>query len=239
MSESNDDFLTIKAPEHFWEPVPVSFFDSTEVDKDFWSDVPVSFVDSTEVDKDFWKPVQKQVIGKVSESIVENIKLPEMVLSEVKKDFLKTKLKHLFEKGHHYQVRGNGFCFINAIFSILIKKYPKVGDYDYNSFLILFQMILSNHGIVDESPDDLDAVLASRVTREVLAILGIHNASFAIFSLYDFTISFNVEHSEEEYPIYQKDLFCILHNEGHFSGIYYGESNTEELFDMLTFDMAQ
>ena len=221
MSILKNNLELIKTPEGFWDAVPVTF--------------PF---DSIETPEDFWKPVPSRTIGKVSESVIEGIELSKMVLSTTRRDFLRSKLIHLFHKGHHYQVRGNGFCFINAVFSILIKKYPIVADYDYNSFLILFQIVLAKHGMVDESPDDLDAVLASQITREVLAFLGIHNASFAIFSLTDFTVSFNVEHSDIENPVHRKDLFCILHSGGHFSGIYFNESDTEELYDMLTFDMA-
>jgi hypothetical protein len=235
MSILKNNLELIKTPEGFWDAVPVA---ASEIPEDFWGDVAVTFPDSIEIPEDFWKPVPREIIGKVSESIVEDIKLSEMVLSTTRRDFLRSKLIHLFDKGHHYQVRGNGFCFINAVFSILIKKYPIVADYDYNSLLTLFQIVLADHGMVDESPDDLDAVLASQITREVLAMLGIHNASFAIFSLTDFTVSFNVEHSDIENPVRRKDLFCILHTEGHFSGIYFEESDTEKLYDKLTFDMA-
>ena len=240
MQDSEFDFKSIKAPEGFWNSVPISPSipaPSNEED-DRWGDIAVPFIDSIKAPEGFWDPVPKKTIEKVSGSIIEDTKLSDMELHSSKKDFLSSKLKHLFGKGCHYQVRGNGFCFINAVFSILIRIYPTVANYDYDSFLKLFQMILKENGVVDESPDDLDAVLALTVTRKVLGFIGIHNTSFAIFSLNDFTISFNVGNSEIEHPVYRKDLFCILHNEGHFSGIYFNESDREELFDMLTFEMA-
>lgn len=145
--------------------------------------------------------------------------------------------KEIFDSVKLLQVRGNGWCSVNAMLASLIKIYPSLSSMKYEEIIDLFRMFLSDEGFHDQNPNDLDADLICKVMRNVLSTFGLLHASFAIFSTVDNTVKFSTDYDsvleKDLSSDHQENLFLILHEHGHFSGLYLIEPERIKLYGEL------
>jgi hypothetical protein len=180
------------------------------------------------IPKDFWDDVVIPDPKKLGDAITHNRQIDNNLLSGFE-SILPIPLFNSIKHGKYIGVRGNGLCGIYSILAEIIQTNTSFSNMNHDLLMEQITPIMEEYGIHDR-PSAIDADVLCNIMRVYIKNYlqdDIQHPSFAIFSLSDLTVKFDVTN---ESRCYMGNLITIVYNYGHFEGLIYSQKQKKKIY---------
>ena len=180
-----------------------------------------------EIPKDFWDIVAVQEPKKLGDAITLNRKINNLLSGF--ESILPTQLFNSIKHGQYIGVRGNGLCGVYSILAEIIQTNSTIHNMNHDLLMEQLTPIMEEHGIHDR-PSAIDIDVLCQIMRVyIMRYLKdtLEHPSFAIFSLSDLTVKFDVT---DESRCFMRNLITIVHNNEHFEALIYSQKRKKKIY---------
>jgi len=180
-----------------------------------------------EIPKDFWDVVVIPVPKKLGDAITHNRKINNLLSGF--ESILPQQVFNSIKHGKYIGVRGNGLCGVYAILAEIIQTNTTFCNMNHELLMEQLTPIMEEY-FIHSRPITIDADVLCEIMRVyIIRYLQdyIEHPSFAIFSLNDLTVKFDVTN---ESRCFMKNLITIVHNNGHFEALVYSQKQKKKIY---------
>ena len=180
-----------------------------------------------DIPQDFWDFVVIPDPKKLGDVITHNRKINNLL--SMFESILPTQLFNSIKHGKYIGVRGNGLCGIYAILAEIIQTNTTFSNMNHDLLMEQLTPIMEEYEIYDR-PSDIDADILCKIMRVyIMRYLQdtTEHPSFAIFSLSDLTVKFDIT---DESRCFMRNLITIVHNNGHFEALVYSQKKKKKIY---------
>jgi len=184
-----------------------------------------------EIPQDFWDIVVVPDPKKLSDVITHNRKINDNLLSGFE-SILPQQLFNSIKHGKYIGVRGNGLCGVYSILAEIIQTNTTFSNMNHDLLMKQLTPIMEEYEIHGR-PSMIDADVLCQIMRVyIMRYLKdtLEHPSFAIFSLSDLTVKFDVT---DESCCFMRNLITIVHNNGHFEALIYSQKRKKKIYSGL------